>query len=436
MNTMATQPHSVEDFVPPLISSLVASAERLPELLELGTPEPVLAKNRRPILSNFVVPAVRFRVGIRTVAVFPLHREAIGDVWEVERQINEWDYESLPKVWAQAMAAFRTHIDYPIEFLQLFLTTLRSGHFLDNTLISSSTWRDACRSPTDLLVVQSICSRCSFLRSFATRTVLTAPSVFPKWSCPHFGLECFISEEHPIFSIAPDQWLLGVKEPSLSTTPKPTDEPQSFPIDALAIPASPTAVPNSRTRMNDQNENLIISPSDDLLVPQLDTQTPNALADSVSMSGLLTWSQVPANRRTSDSTSFSLRNPAALRRPAPSHYMIGDPLTIMHEPDPSSGEVESFARIISSNQWKGIRKDFDKWASNRKGARFEGKGSPNEVTNWDNVMSTYFFDNAITNTIIQSRLAAQSFFGQALNWWRAHSQLVPELVISYEQLLE
>ena len=93
---MATQPHSVEDFVPPLISSLVASAERLPELLELGTPEPVLAKNRRPILSNFVVLAVRFRVGIRTVAVFPLHREAIGDVWELERQINEWDYESLP----------------------------------------------------------------------------------------------------------------------------------------------------------------------------------------------------------------------------------------------------------------------------------------------------------------------------------------------------
>ena len=38
--------------------------------------------------------------------------------------------------------------------------------------------------------------------------------------------------------------------------------------------------------------------------------------------------------------------------------------------------------------------------------------------------------------IIRSRLAAQSFVGQALNWWRAHSYLVPELVISYEQLLE
>ena len=33
-------------------------------------------------------------------------------------------------------------------------------------------------------------------------------------------------------------------------------------------------------------------------------------------------------------------------------------------------------------------------------------------------------------------MAAQSFVGQPLNWWRSHSQLVPELVISYEQLLE
>ena len=56
-----------------LISSLVASVERLPDLMDLGTPDPVLAKNRRPALTNFVVPAVRFRVGTRTVAAFPLH---------------------------------------------------------------------------------------------------------------------------------------------------------------------------------------------------------------------------------------------------------------------------------------------------------------------------------------------------------------------------
>ena len=74
----------LEESVPPLIASLVGSAERLPDLVELSSPEPVLATNRRPALSNYVVPAVRFNAGTRNVAVFPLHREAIGNVWETE----------------------------------------------------------------------------------------------------------------------------------------------------------------------------------------------------------------------------------------------------------------------------------------------------------------------------------------------------------------
>ena len=85
-------------------------------------------------------------------------------------------------------------------------------------------------------------------------------------------------------------------------------------------------------------------------VPQIDTLTPTAFADSVSISGFLTWSQVPPSRRTSELTMFSSRNPATLRRLAPSHYMIGDPLMHMHEPDPSRAEIKAFACIIFSNQ--------------------------------------------------------------------------------------
>ena len=436
---MAAPLRRLEESVPPLISSLVTSVERLPDLTELGTPEPVLAKNRKPLLANFIVPAVCFRVGTRTIAVFPLHREAIGDMWDTDSLIAEWDFEVLPRVWSQALATFRTHIDYPIEFLQLFLTTLREGHFLDNTVITASTWRDACRSPSDLLVVQSLCFQCSSLRSFASRTLLTAPAVFPRWICSHFGLECYSSDDHPIFSIAPDQWLAGVKPISTSSTPKPADEPQLFPLDALAIPSS-TVVSNPQQRPAVSSANpqqfAIATPLAEPDALPVDTLTPTAFADSVSSMGFLTWTQVPPSRRTCDPSVVSLRNPASLRRPAPSHYMVGDPLTFMHEVDPPHAEVEAFSRIFASNQWKQMRKDFDKWITSRKGAHFEGKGSPNEVTNWDNVMSTYFYDNAITNTIIQSRLAAQSFVGQALNWWRSHSQLVPELVISYEQLLE
>ena len=96
---MAAPQRRQEESVP-LISSLVASVERLPEFPELGTPEPVLARSRKPVLANFMIPAVRFRVGTRTIAVFPLHREAIGELWDTDALIAEWTYEELPRAWA------------------------------------------------------------------------------------------------------------------------------------------------------------------------------------------------------------------------------------------------------------------------------------------------------------------------------------------------
>ena len=61
--------------------------------------------------------------------------------------------------------------------------------------------------------------------------------------------------------------------------------------------------------------------------------------------------------------------------------MIGNPLIRMHEPDPSSSEIEHFSQVIGAKEWKEMRRDLDKWASMRKSALFEGKGSPIEVTN-------------------------------------------------------
>ena len=81
-------------------------------------------------------------------------------------------------------------------------------------------------------------------------------------------------------------------------------------------------------------------------------------------------------------------------------------------------------------------RDLDKWVSIRKSALFEAKGTPIEVTNWDTMMNTFFADNAIINPVIQARLATQTFRGTAANWWRAHSMIVPELVVTYEQLLK
>ena len=98
--------------------------------------------------------------------------------------------------------------------------------------------------------------------------------------------------------------------------------------------------------------------------------------------------------------------------------------------------MSEFAREIHSSLWRGLRKDLDKWTISRKAALFEAKGIPLEITNWDNMMGTFFADNEVTNPIFQARLATQTFRSQALFWWRAHSSLLPELVVTYEQLLE
>ena len=52
------------------------------------------------------------------------------------------------------------------------------------------------------------------------------------------------------------------------------------------------------------------------------------------------------------------------------------------------------------------------------------------------MIGTFFADNEVINPIFQARLATQTFRSQALFWWRAHSSLLPELVVTYEQLLE
>ena len=75
----------------------------------------------------------------------------------------------------------------------------------------------------------------------------------------------------------------------------------------------------------------------------------------------ITWLQVPSDRSQADQYAVvSNRNPAALRRPAPSHYMVSDPLIRMHEPDLSLSEIEHFSQLIGAKEWKEMRRDLDK----------------------------------------------------------------------------
>ena len=273
---------------------------------------PVLATSKQPLLAQFCVPAVRSTFADGRVLVYPLDREMVGEVWDDNEQ-RDWSFQELSRAWLEANTTFQSCVDYPLEYMQVLLSTLRSGVFLDNSLITPARWKEACRRPSELMIVQNVCSKCSIVRAFAMRTLLTAPSTFPKWKCSQFGLQCSEPISTPIYAVAPDQWLSDVREESNSSiTP---DEQQTTTNDA--VHAHLHAVPKLHEHVKSRN--------DDRLNGMNVVREATSLIDPPVINGssfshkFITWSQVPSDRRQSDQyANVSNRNPSALRRPAPS----------------------------------------------------------------------------------------------------------------------
>jgi len=267
-------------------------------------------------------------------------------------------------------------------------------------------------------------------------------------------MECNEDVDAIIYTVPPEQWQLAASERPFSSS---HDALPSFPLDkhSQRPPSSAVSLPKVQTIVNGPQifdvatppprsraarEHAVNSPPEDTFRPlqQLDELRPlsqrekksaknyDLLSDHDSDSDVsqkspfefLTWNQIPSEGRQvcERSSSFGInRTSTALRRATPSHFMVGDPLIFMNEPDPTTRQVHEFAKWIRSSLWREQRKDLDKWVGSRKSALFEAKGTPLEITNWDSMLSIFFDDNAIINPIIQARLATQTFRGLAAN---------------------
>ena len=78
---------------------------------------PVFAKSKQPSATSYDVPAVRiFRArGDVTVAVYPLDRELLGEVWMTHDALDEWHLERLPRAWADAEKSFCHSSNIPLN---------------------------------------------------------------------------------------------------------------------------------------------------------------------------------------------------------------------------------------------------------------------------------------------------------------------------------
>ena len=96
---------------------------------------PILATRKQLLLAQFCVPAVKSTFADGRVLVYPLDREMVREVWDDSKQ-KDWSFQELFRAWLEANTTFQSCIDYPLEYMQVLLSTLRTGVFLDNTVIT------------------------------------------------------------------------------------------------------------------------------------------------------------------------------------------------------------------------------------------------------------------------------------------------------------
>ena len=161
-----------------------------------------------------------------------------------------------------------------------------------------------------------------------------------------------------------------------------------------------------------------------------------------------TWSDVRRKRHarrrrkscfdSDDSDSDDLPDPLndTLAAPQPKNFLHGTLIKRFRKPDPTPQQLEEYWEIKSTKEWRVTKHSFIKWISSNKEFRFAGTASVGHFVEWNRNMRTHFKDCDVYNTVCQFEVATTTFTKNARNWWDAHCLKRPDLLVTYEQLLE
>ena len=106
------------------------------------------------------------------------------------------------------------------------------------------------------------------------------------------------------------------------------------------------------------------------------------------------------------------------------------------KPDPTPPQLEEYWEIKSSKEWRVTKHSFIKWISSNKEFRFAGTANVGHFVEWNRNMRTHFKDCDVRNSVCQFEVATTTFTKNARNWWDAHCLKRPNLLVTYDQLLE
>ena len=119
----------------------------------------------------------------------------------------------------------------------------------------------------------------------------------------------------------------------------------------------------------------------------------------------------------------------------PSQYVRGVVAYTLSAPAGTEEERQEMGEILASRYWLDLRHMLHREMQNRSVPEFTASGS-DEYADWASSMVNFFQGAEISNTLVQTRLAALTLRHHARYWYQAHQQHTPSRLYSFRQFAE
>ena len=441
-----SQDHTVSEGDEPLTSPRSVQSETNFDI----APLPVVCI-RRDGSSSERIPAIKANHPSVGVAVFPLNRIELGDIWYGKAKLSKWDIRPIAGGWDKAYQRFCELIRYPHEFLSPLLGVLHQQKYLDQSPLRWTQWAVDCKNTSPKLYAVSDCRVCGTPRCLSMRLLNEVNRTLDSFQCKSVGEECGGETKGKRLHDTYDELPLTAGEG----------------VSLLG----PTKVPRSTryytARERDTGTPGIGHPS--LEVPETIAESPDIRQDPYSRKvpgtdprlrtiypayrnpdthDFCTWSDIHKRHRrhrhkkactdSEDSDSEDERDTLndTLATPQPKNFLHGTLAKRLRKPDPTTRQLDEYWALKGTKEWRDTKYSFIKWINSNKELRFAGTPSVAHFVEWNRTMRTHFKDCDICNPICQFEVATTSFTKNARSWWDAHSVKRPSLLVTYEQLLE
>ena len=336
----------------------------------------------------------------------PLSRVEIGEVWNTPTELSMLEITTLPRGWSTALETFIPLVEYSQDYLRHMLSVLRTMQYMNDTPLDLSTWKRACKTTNDMLYVVITCPKCRTIRYLSMRTLLiSSTKQKPLYiTCEDLDLMC---EQHWDEVI---DATLGSTSTTQSNKPKRVKTEHFDLSDDASSQVTPSKPPQTKVTGNEK---------------------PNEF---------VTWSQI-AQKYTPNMSLNALSvqqyyDPYDSTQAAPEHFISGHPLVKFVTPDPIPSEIHEYKNIVNTSTWRDMFRDFSKWSDSHKEAQYNGDEDISAVFRWSTAMRARFLNPYVSNNVMRAELASATLTHRARSWWLAHRTRTPNLLITFDQLLE